>query len=698
MTQPAPSNTLFLPNTTGNMIFLSSRVVAILFCISAVLVLFTSYEGWVEKPAMFRVTISALCFFTILGISAFNSRFGLMACIFALPLLPTATTQIQAFTGYGRIFPIYSPGFDVVVGFSIGIVINKLFTRDKSKLFYFPWPLLLLLAGILISTSLAIARNLHQTQSSFQSAALIYNLLHFRTIGWHDDYRPLFDCIAYICGIGFIAILVPLLQRAGDRNELIFRPLIASTLIAVFVGAVQSQTARGLTEWQAWYFRHDSLGFIALGMQPDIHAFAGQMMLGAVGLFGFLYAARSLSDRLAIMFTLPLAWAALVLSKSKSSVALALLLILVIALVWWYRHHKKMLKAIAILLLMILVFLMSAYALKSLLLPLLNELLLKLGLGDLSSINIKMAYRPEIFQAALHMLAKFPLLGLGQGDFYRLSADPAFSQSAFLSETLNGENTHNYFLQILVENGLIGFFIFLFAIIYPVKKTVARKTLVPATVALASIFVSNIYAHSLLVRENFFMAAAFVALLYAWQCSLQQSSPSVDGKNIRLTNPQLIVLVLLVSLVGIFSLREVKRSFQKIPFTYDAQCFKNRPLAEDGWTAGIFETPLLSGSSGVQISLKDIQPGVANQPLGAVLRINDATGLTVVSDELSFRVNQPTMIEIKLPRDMTATSDIDYRVVLTLSRCFIPRNLGINADSRRLGVAIESVRMLVTGH
>lgn len=671
-----------------------STLVLGLFCVAGVLVLYTSYLGWLEKPPIFRVTISALCFFAALATSLLNVRWGVMACMFALPLLPAATTQIQAFTGYGRIFPIHAPGFDVVIGFALGVLGNRFVKGDKYRLFYLPWPLLLLLSSILLSTGLAIARNLHQTQSSFQTSALLHNLLHFRTIGWHDDYRPLFDCIAYIFSISMIGILLPILQQTKDRDALVFRPLVASTVVAALVGVIQSQTARGLTEWQAWYFRHDSLGFIALGSQPDIHAFAGQMMMGAVGLLGWLYATRNKLDRLAILCTIPLAWIALILSKSKSSVVLALMLVLFIAITWWYRQNKKVLYSICVTIFAMFCLLISAYAVRSLVLPKLDDLALGLGLGDLRSLNVKMAYRPEIFHAALHMLARFPLLGLGQGDFYRLSADPAFSQSAFLSTTLNGENAHNYFLQTLAENGVLGFAIFIFAILYPIKKSVTKKVMVPGIIALASIFIGNIYAHSLLVRENFFLAAAFVALLYARQSVPTASPTGLQSSKRPASRNSSIIKLLLISAASLLAFKEAARSFNKPPFTYDAQCLKNRPLAADGWTAGLFEVPLREGSSGVQITLKDIQPGLETKPLEGLFTIVDAQGVAIVSEALFFDTNRPTVIKVKLPNNDIATDDLAYRAVLHLGRCFIPRNFGMNADERRLGVAIDTIRLL----
>jgi hypothetical protein len=50
----------------------------------------------------------------------------------------------------------------------------------------------------------------------------------------------------------------------------------------------------------------------------------------------------------------------------------------------------------------------------------------------------------------------------------------------------------------------------------------------------------------------------------------------------------------------------------------------------------------------------------------------------------------PQQLSFDLPTGSVATPD-DYHVELKLSRCFIPRNFGMNEDSRRLGVRIEAI-------
>jgi O-antigen ligase len=90
------------------------------------------------------------------------------------------------------------------------------------------------------------------------------------------------------------------------------------------------------------------------------------------------------------------------------------------------------------------------------------------------------------------MFALFPFAGLGQSEFYRQSANHDLTHSLFLSIEQNGENAHNYFLQTMVETGILGFGAFLFLLLYPVIQTKDKRALIPAIVALLAIFSGNI--------------------------------------------------------------------------------------------------------------------------------------------------------------------------------------------------------------
>jgi O-antigen ligase len=67
-------------------------------------------------------------------------------------------------------------------------------------------------------------------------------------------------------------------------------------------------------------------------------------------------------------------------------------------------------------------------------------------LDSLSDLGGMMGSRFEIWSAVTNMFSAYPLMGVGEGEFYRLSSNISFARSEFL-QLNRGENAHNYFLQ-----------------------------------------------------------------------------------------------------------------------------------------------------------------------------------------------------------------------------------------------------------
>ncbi len=77
------------------------------------------------------------------------------------------------------------------------------------------------------------------------------------------------------------------------------------------------------------------------------------------------------------------------------------------------------------------------------------------------------SYRPEIFQAAIHLIGEHPLTGLGLGAFYRVQA-----------AGLEFDHTHNMFTHIAVELGLPGLLLWTAVWLFALGEIVrARATL-----------------------------------------------------------------------------------------------------------------------------------------------------------------------------------------------------------------------------
>jgi hypothetical protein len=326
----------------------------------------------------------------------------------------------------------------------------------------------------------------------------------------------------------------------------------------------------------------------------------------------------------------------------------------------------------------------------------------KLGLPDLGILNLKLSYRPEVYLAAVRVFGLFPFAGLGQSEFYHQSANHSLTNSLFLSYEQNGEHVHNYFLQLLVENGVLGFAAFVLLFAYPVFRATNKRLLIPGGVALIAVFGGNFFSHSMLVRENLLLAFCFLALMYSVIPTKQASPaeeaelsagdhPDVESPLSRLfaglAQPKALLIFGLISIVWVA--KEAYQSFKIDIFNSDIQCHDKMRLERDGWTSGryIFDVPV--GAHGMRLNLATTQPDVTTRALPMSLSIWFDRRLLLVKD-FSLTATGPQSVDIYLPNGTHATPD-DYQIELRVGRCFVPRNFGMSGDSRRLGVRIDSV-------
>jgi hypothetical protein len=155
---------------------------------------------------------------------------------------------------------------------------------------------------------------------------------------------------------------------------------------------------------------------------------------------------------------------------------------------------------------------------------------------------------------------------------------------------------------------------------------------------------------------------------------------------------RLTVLTIVTLILGSLFAKEVYQSLRSEVFQTDLQCRKFRRLDPDGWTSGLYVVAMPKGSQGVRIGLISTQPDVGLRPLLGTLTLVDHNYATVLKQDLALSKNEPQELKLILPDGVV--SGRDYRVELKFNRCFIPRNIGMNGDGRRLGVRIGYVDWL----
>ena len=659
----------------------------------------------------------SLFYFYLLFFAALISRkWSTMLLIFALPLLPDLATQAEYVLRPRVKYFVAYPGLDAIVGLFLGQVARSAYI-DRNLLTWLkppPWPFGLVLLVIAVSCCITIDRNLWQSATTFSSYGVLNNIFRFKHVLYGNNFTPLNDFLVYSGAVLLVICVWQTLIESKNKDQLVFKPLIAGLLVAASWGIFQALTGFGLLETTRQY-RADTFGYSAVGFQPDIHAFAAHMLLGTVGLFGYLllsvraepFSRKSRELNIADIACL-LSWMALILIKSRASLILAI----VISIVWLIVYlkvkkisvfNKKIILVAGVLLVGVISLSLSG---KFWLADMLQQLQ-QANLTSFDALNKISTYRLEIFAGALRMFAQFPVMGIGQGNFFHLSSILEFMGSPWVTQT-GGENAHNYFLQTLAELGLIGIISFLAVFLWPIKHCSEFKKLFPASVAIVAIFLGNIYSHSLIIRENLYLIAVFVALLYA-HCdkvindvtlaskaiaarstgTAAGATPSINlaaGRRIYFSTGVLLCAIALAYL----AYQEVKSAKHKFPFVYGSDCNKPTVAHVDGWTSGRLIIPLAAGKSGINLTIDQNQVDAKLHPVSISLSILDLAGNSLHNVDYPVQASDQFSMQIALPERIKN----DFQggsVVMQLSKCFSPRNFGLKDDSRKLGVHLKSI-------
>ena len=664
-------------------------------------------------------TPSVVLFLIAFAFGFLPSAWGLALVLVLLPLTAGIPGLAKAAFDWG-LLAMPNPGLDLVGGLFLSQIVQPaklkklqdiLFgiknTQEKQSLnsqwiLTSVWPIGLVLLVISLSVALAIARNLYLSATSTSIKGALFNLMHFRPLDWLADYLPLGNWVSYaIAAALMLIVMIDLKQISSEkRNAWVFRSLMVGLGISALVGLLQAATGLGLPMAQL-EFRKDAFGYAAMGLQPDLHAYAAHMLLGVVGLWGYFQVCKSRLEKRLIGVIFLLCFAALVASKSRASLVIAITTLMIFGLIYFYRHGRKyFFIAIAISFAAVVCIIIAFKASQgitnqSIAIPGLGwigELITQMQqrrLNNLSDLGGMMGSRFEIWSAVGNMFSAYPLMGVGEGEFYHLSSNISFAKSEFL-QLNHGENAHNYFLQVLAENGLLGIFVFAIAFITPYRACIDKRSVLPTVIGLVSLFLGNIFAHSFLVRENLLLGAALLGLLYVFASDKPKANPLVLSKRTQ----YLIGAAVLALLAGMIC--EAYFSFGRLPFKAGADCFvKEIPLYKDGWTSGAWEERLPKGATAIDLQINPNRTNLTKNPLTAnfeILSWEAGKGkVPVVTLKHKWVSNESVTLHLELPPQYHQSKDV-ITTRLQLSSCYTPRDLGINTDGRRLGVQIESLR------
>ena len=363
---------------------------------------------------------STFCFFLMFGVGFVASRqVALATFVFLVPLAPTLSNQITVYTGMA--LPSQAMmGFDLVAGYFLAIfakhVLYSIAAPKSGGMGHLKasWPVNWVILIIGCSTLLAVMRNAWHSAAPLALAGISLSLIEVRGIAWFDDLRPLTDWIAYALAGAVIILVGSTLRTLPERNHYIFRPLMAGLFLSGILALIQSRTGLGLV---IIYFQ-DTLGYPAMGFQPDLHAFAAYILLGALGLWGYFFCCKSKTEKIWIWVVVILSWIALLLSYSRATqlIALATLLIFIIFRVFCQKNKLFLMRTLIGVVLLVgigatLIFFFQKELLA--IIPQRNLAIFKaiadMDLSNFAQINTALSERPAIWLVALRMWFDFPL-------------------------------------------------------------------------------------------------------------------------------------------------------------------------------------------------------------------------------------------------------------------------------------------------
>jgi hypothetical protein len=502
---------------------------------------------------------------------------------------------------------------------------------------------------------------------------LAYNVWLTRGISWHDDYYPLQDPFFYGVAVAMLLGTWTLLRGGGER--------LLNQLVGVALAGAAANVAFAL--WQ----KATGLGWVngqwsinANAFWPDLHSFGAFMAMTLLLGVGLLVARGAK----------PIVWLAILvtaiglfMSGSRSIFMLVLLTFLVWAITASLRlpRSRRAIPLIAAVVVGLAIHFALTHGYRGFSYELLSQQFRTL---DAPSMNVALSHRPEIWVAALRMYSEFPLFGLGQGAFYRLSAERDFSESEFLAG-MNGEGVHNEFLRMLVELGPIGFGLALFIAVPYLRLGRANLKLV-SSYALVGIAISGVYTNALLVRELLLLLGVFAGS-YFWEAESAAvrawDPPSPGWKR---------ALGVFVSLFAIAALIEVALSFGRFPFAYGQRCQRPLPLAADGWTQGAARIPIPPAAAVAKLSIHADRPDLVRRDLTLEVSVasDDGTLLESQKHEFAQPGETPRAVELTAPQSVGGSRYLQLKP----SNCLVPLNLGITYDPRRLGVRVKELRFL----
>jgi O-antigen ligase len=627
-----------------------------------------------EPPWLQYIGASAQLFLCII-----RPKLGFAGLVFLLPLVSNLDQHLP----HLMMVPLFCTNtlvYDLGLASLAGLSLRERILNKKANTSLGTSPLILLLyiyqGWLCISLVIAISHNLHVSASAFSLKGAMVNLANLSRLGWVHDYNCLRAFISASLGIQLGLISIRLFTKSRDSGFYLIIPLMLSSAVQLIYACASNYSTLGFYQMDPY--------FGVNGLFSDVHVLASFGMAICFSCLFYLLFIQS-KKFLAGGFVL-ISWITIYLSGSRSAMVLSIVLNLVVILI--ALKEKKVLARHRMLLTVVL--LVAAIILLGFN-PRVRRIDFNLvcnGIGDFSYFDRIFSLRPGIFLGAVQMSAAFPLLGIGIGNFFRYSGIEAFSHSALLVSQ-GGENAHNIFLQILVEQGGIGLGLFLLIVGTALWGRQREKQGLLFGGFIFGMLLSNVLAHSLLVPAMMVLFFIAVAMMEGVQRTREANFILARMRALlRLTRARLIA-GLALSLLGGAAIWELSNSFAVTPFEYGRDCFLSMQDS-DGFIGGDYKTELVRTGNNLQVSYVPEHSDIKRRPLQVNIKISKKE-ILLKEEVVVVHDNIRQVITLDLKR-LGIKKNQRFVLEVISSRCFVPLNLGTNLDPRHLGVRLIGLK------
>lgn len=647
------------------------------FVALVILTLLVAAASFLRERAQLLTDISFWYFCITFLVSAVSLRVGLPFSVLLLTVSPSLHHQLNLLTGSSLNAWAFA-GVDCLLGFVSAWLIRGGLREAVPLLRSYPVNLVLPLhLWVAMSSLVAVGRNLWQSASEFTFRGLAYNVWITRGLSVHDDYYPLQDLF-------FIGVGVMVLFSTWTQLKQWGSPLVRSIVTSVVIGAMFN------TAFAMWQ-RTSGRGWFAgnLGdsnaMWPDIHSAAGLMVIAIFLGIAELALRRDSGGRRAFLAAgIIVSSVGLYSSGSRSTLLIVVLLLITVGCwvaAFRLRGQRRVLALIGMVGVVGAITLALDAGYRGVNLEMLRA---AIESSDPETLNAAVSYRPEIWHSALKMYWQFPIFGLGQGTFHRLSSIADFAQSSVLAG-MGGAAAHNYLLHSWIELGAIGLLL-MTLVALPFLRLGRSNFRSIGFFGLVAVALGNVYGHSLLVREMLVLAAA-IGGIYVWEI-YEIAGARLQVPPARTSRFLMVAFLALLLTSGV----EAWSSLQRSPFTFGKRCFETHPKDADGWTRGVSSLPIPAGATQATLTIEPPPPALSRRPIEVEIIIVWASGQRNVVERLTFDDSYYKTRRLGLPIGSDGgTRQLEIRT----SRCFVPLNRGYaldgKHDTRRLGVKVSEL-------